>query len=361
MEKLIIKTQDLQHNFDTFRACAKVPFIGVVKGNGYGLGLLLFAQFLCKNGASMLAVDHLKDAALLRQNEISTPILLLRPIMDIGEAELALQLDVVCLVGNAHSMQCLDTTAQGQQTAAKIHLFLDTGFGGYGFADLKQAIAMLLMCPHITVEGTATHLHSAMVKNQKTTIQQFEKFISMIKTLEENGVSCGIKHVCNSWAAMRHPSMHLDAVRVGSVFLGRMPGFGLKPVGEIQGDVLAIHDLQKGSKIGYAQTAKLAKKARLAVIGIGYSEGVGTQKRMDAFRFLDRLRYAKDAMWTKPLFVKIEGKCCPVVGRINMHHFLVKANLETEAGMRYTMPCQPLFVSFNIERSWFDESSEGEI
>lgn len=85
MNTLIINQKDLRHNIQVIKNIEKkqenekIPYqiIGVVKGNGYGLGLVEYAQFLIDNGINFLAVSTVEEAIELRQAKIEVDILLL--------------------------------------------------------------------------------------------------------------------------------------------------------------------------------------------------------------------------------------------------------------------------------------------
>ena len=57
MRKLVIDAAALARNLDRLRRAASARIIGVVKGNGYGLGLTDYARFLTEHGVDMLAVS----------------------------------------------------------------------------------------------------------------------------------------------------------------------------------------------------------------------------------------------------------------------------------------------------------------
>ena len=67
MRTLVIDAAALARNLDRLRRAASARIIGVVKGNGYGLGLTDYARFLTEHGVDMLAVSTAEEAAALRQ------------------------------------------------------------------------------------------------------------------------------------------------------------------------------------------------------------------------------------------------------------------------------------------------------
>lgn len=80
MKSLIINKQDLKHNINVIKEFAnqnETKIIAVVKGNGYGIGLVEYSKFLIDNGIEMLAVATTEDAVSLRQAGIKEDILMM--------------------------------------------------------------------------------------------------------------------------------------------------------------------------------------------------------------------------------------------------------------------------------------------
>ena len=71
MKAYIVERDALVQNIQAIRNYAgTVPIWGVLKGNGYGIGLVPLSKLLYENGVDRFAVTEVKEAETLRR---STP------------------------------------------------------------------------------------------------------------------------------------------------------------------------------------------------------------------------------------------------------------------------------------------------
>ena len=82
MKALVVEKENLKHNLkivtDLINKDEKKPkLIAVVKGNGYGLGLVEYTNFLIDNGVDFFAVATVEEAVKLRKSGIKQDILMM--------------------------------------------------------------------------------------------------------------------------------------------------------------------------------------------------------------------------------------------------------------------------------------------
>lgn len=367
MKALIIEKKDLKHNIKRIKEFInpdnnkkQVEIIAVIKGNGYGLGLVEYAKFLIDNGISFFAVASTEEAINLRKNGIKEKILMLSSTASRKEVEDLIQNNIILTIGSKEAGLVADEVAFALKKQVKIHLKIDTGFGRYGFMYDKEqeTIETIKMWKNLKIVGTYSHYSLAFYKKSEYTKKQFERFNKVVKDLKQNNIETGMLHICNSSAALKFTEQHLDAVRIGSAFLGRIivPNkIGLRKIGYLKTNIYEIKKLEKGNNIGYSNSFKTKKDTLVAIIACGYADGVNVKVDKDMFRIVDKLRYiaheVKCLLKKQALYVKINGKSCKVLGRVGMCHVAVDItdkgiNINDEA----QIPINPIYVNSSIER-----------
>lgn len=302
MKQLVINKEDLIHNINKIKAYAKetskvedYTIIGVAKGNGYGLGLREYTKFLKNNGIEIFAVATLDEALELVASNISENILLLSAINNKEELEKAVKNNIVVTIDSKENADILNELAKtGYNIRAQIKI--DTGFGRYGFLynNTEEIIETIkALNKNIKIEGIFSHFSIAYYKNNKHTELQYERFIKVISTLEENNINIKLKHICNSPAFLNYPEMHLNAARIGSAFIGRVcseNNIGLKKIGKLEVNIAEIRELPKGFNVSYLNSYKTKQKTKVAILPIGYMDGYNVSAKADMFRTIDKIR-----------------------------------------------------------------------
>lgn len=364
MKKLVIEKEKLIENINNLKARASktnTRLIGVLKGNGYGLGILEFATLLGECGIDILAVSEFEEAKTLREGGITSDIMLLSPMCDICEARRAVELDIICAIGSPESATILDLAAKEAERRVRAQIVLDTGFGRFGFLpdEVGYAAKIIADLENVEIVGTFSHLSFAFAKSEKYSYTQYKLFLKGVDELRAAGINTGMLHICNSCAFLRFSDMHLDAVRIGSAFLGRLPVpnvYGLHKIGYLESTICEVKTLPKGYNIGYANTFKTKTPTRIAVIPLGYMDGFGVQKVNDTFRFVDILRYMYHdflSLFRRGMTVEIGNHKCRVLGRISMFNIIADVTgIEAEVGNVVRAPCNPIMIDSSIAREY---------
>lgn len=376
MKSLVINKEDLKHNIRKIKEIVKqngrqdnhknITLIAVVKGNGYGLGLVNYSKFLIDNGINFLAVSTVEEAVELRKAKIEAKILMLSSTAIKKEIEILVENNIVISIGSKEALNMAQIVAKEKNIIIKAHLKIDTGFGRYGFCynNEEEICESLKNIENIEIEGAFSHFSLAFYEKNEYSNLQFNRFINVIEKLKENNIETGILHICNSSGFLKFDFMRLNAVRVGSAFLGRLAipnTYGLKKIAYLKSNVTEIKSLSKGYNIGYSNAYITKKETKIAIVPCGYADGYNVREQRDMFRSIDRLRYIvrdiKDSFKDKSLYVYImvNGKYekCRVLGRIGMYHITVDVTgLDVKIGDEVKLNVNPIFVDSRIRREY---------
>jgi alanine racemase len=319
----VIDLSAVRDNVATLRARIATPhFLTVVKANAYGHGMVPVARAALAGGATHLGVADVTEALTLRSAGISAPILawLHDPNEDFVAAVSAgitvcvssfAQLDAVVRAGERAGL--------GAGTPPTVHIKIDTGLSRNGAADetwaeLFARAAELEADRRVAIEGIFSHLSNASVEDDLAQAARFESGVALAR---KAGLNPTIRHLSASNAALTLPQLAFDMVRVGIATYGISPDdsvaphdYGLRPVMTLRGRVAAIREVPAGTGVSYDLTYRTSGASRLALVPIGYGEGVP--------------RAASDR---GP--VSIRGSRFTVAGRVAMDQFVVDCG-ETE-------------------------------
>lgn len=283
MKSLVINKNDLRHNIQTIKKLAKldVPadngkqykLIGVVKGNGYGLGLIEYSQFLIDNGITTLAVATVEEAIEIKKFGIQEDVLMMSSTGEKEDLKKLIDNNIIITIGSKECANIVNQISKETDKEVRAHIKIDTGFGRYGFSysDIRAILDTINELSNIKIEGMYSHFSLAYYKNNKWTIEQFNRFISVIESLKLNEINIETFHICNSPAFLNYPEMNLNGARIGSAFLGRVASennVGLKKIGQLKTSITEIKTVPKGYNIGYLNSYKTKKETKIAIIQV---------------------------------------------------------------------------------------------
>lgn len=306
-----IKVTALQYNIYNMKG--KLPegsrFMGIVKANAYGHGGVEVAKMIQKFHGDYIGVACLDEAEKLRDAGIKLPIL----ILGITPSELTERLvraDVTQAVSSLEDAAGYSEELVRLGSKLKIHVKLETGMGRTGFevkyGDVSEAVKALKL-PGFDPEGVFTHCAVSDERDgEEYTKKQFEIFMAAIEKIEkEAAVHFSIRHCANSGVMYNYPEMYLDMVRPGIALYGVYEGEGAgcsistAPVMELKSRIIQVKDVEAGEKISYGGIFTAEKNMKVAVVSIGYADG------------LHRVLSGKIDML-------VHGKRCRQIGRICM-------------------------------------------
>lgn len=366
MKKVIIEKQKLEENIQKINEIAKinnekVKIIAVVKCNGYGLGAIEYTKILIENGIETFAISTIEEAIQLRKAGIENDIIMLSGTAIKEELEILIENNIILTIGSKEDIEIIENIAEEKNMEIKVHLKIDTGMGRYGFIynQPEELINNLQKIKRIKIEGTYSHFSNSYY-DKKYTEEQFKRFNEIVAKLKENSIETGMLHICNSSAFIKYPNMYLDAVRVGSAFLGRLSSksdIRLNKIGYLETEVAEIKEIEKGSYISYSNAYKAKRKTKVAIIPCGYDDGFNITTGKDMFRIIDKLRNIsralKDLFKEQRILIKINNENCNVLGRVGTHHIICDiTNKDINIGDKAILKVNPKYVDSSINREF---------
>ncbi|MCF7987286.1 MAG: alanine racemase [Methylovulum sp.] len=309
----ILNLEAVAHNFQKVREAApRSKIMAVIKGNGYGHGLLAMAGALPH--ADAFAVARVDEGIRLRKAGIKNRIVVLEGFTATQELEALLIYQLDALV---HSFTQLDIFEQRTERAQiAVWLKMDTGMNRLGFKlhDFHAVYQRLQQCSIIKRPiRLMTHLASADDRQDPMTLVQIERFNSTLQ-----GIS-GERSIANSAGILGWQHALADWVRPGIMLYGISPfpeqtgeQLGLKPIMALHSRLIAVKPIAQGETVGYAGSWVCEQATRLGVVAIGYGDGYP--------------RYAK--VGTPVL---INGQRVPLIGRVSMDMITVDLNSLPDA------------------------------
>ena len=317
----------LAHNYHAIRSHIgpDCKFLGVMKADAYGHGAVPMSHALVELGAEYLAVSNLEEAVQLRRGGIRAPILILgyTPAM---YAENMIYLDLTQEVHSLAYAQALNDALGGTNFILNVHLKLDTGmtrigFTAYGDEAALSEMAQAARLPHLHVEGAFMHFSVADSHAEADvayTKLQYRRFLDALDYLKAQGIEPEVRHCCNSGATILYPEYAMDMVRPGIMTYGLSPSsdaagvLDLEPVLRLYTTISQIRTFPAGVDVSYGRTYTTREAQRLAVLSIGYADGLAR------------------SLSGKAAFL-LHGKLAPVVGRICMDMCMVDVSDIPEA------------------------------
>lgn len=284
-----INLDNLEYNYKNIKKKldGDTKIMAVIKADGYGHGSVQVAKCLEKLGCDCFAVAFSDEGVQLRNHGIKKPILILGTSGD-DCIDNIIKYNLMPTVYRLDFAEKLSDAAQKAGKTVMIHIKLDTGMGRIGLqcgegndSETVETIKKISMLKNICIQGIFTHFATADEEDSTRTYIQFNKFRTVLRLLENEGIHIPLRHCANSAATVLRKEMHMDMVRPGIIMYGHYPskymqgkGIDLKPVMTLKSSVAEVKTVEKGSEISYGGTFKAPENMRVATIGLGYADGL---------------------------------------------------------------------------------------
>ena len=283
-----VKGKALEANVRQLRSklSKNCQFMAVVKADGYGHDAKVVSEYAIKGGASQLGVATLQEGIRLRSSGVKKPILILGNLYTKRDLIISFKNDLMPTISSMR--ECLICNNIGKHFGLKfsLHLKVDTGMSRLGFECNKfvQQFEKVNSFDNISIEGIYSHLSSADELNpldpKSTTQLQRQKFQDLLKQINVDRYKNIKIHLANSAGMLLDKNFHFNMVRVGLSMYGYIPlsridkNLSLKPALFLKAKVAFTRIIDRGISVSYGGKFVSSKKTKLAVLSIGYADGV---------------------------------------------------------------------------------------
>lgn len=309
-----IKMANLRHNVEVIQQAIpdECKIMAVVKANAYGHGDVQIAVELNRIGIYSFAVATIDEGIHLRKEGIDGEILILGYTSPTRAADLFHYHLSQTVVDVEHAEEL-----NGFGKLINVHVKVNTGMNRLGENNQHVSeIVSMFEYKNLNVTGIFTHLcvsDSIKESDIAFTNQQIQYFIELLVALKRRHILIPKIHMQSSYGVLNYPNMRCDYVRIGIALYGVLSSpdanikhpLDLRPVLALKSRVCLVRTIQACDSVGYGRSFVAHKKTKIAVVSIGYADGLPR------------------SLSTVQGHVLIQGCRVPIIGRICMDQLIV--------------------------------------
>ncbi|AFW95134.1 alanine racemase [Dolichospermum sp. UHCC 0352] len=262
----------------------RTQLMAVVKADAYGHGAVAVAKTALEAGAGWLGVATVPEGIQLREDGIKAPILIL------GATNTPEQIQAIAhwqlqptLCSPKQALEFSNTLETiNYNSSLSVHIKLDTGMSrlGTNWQQAAEFVQLVQGLPHLDIASIYSHLATADSPDATVMMEQHSRFEEAIAHIKAKGITIPCLHLANSAATLADSRLHYDMVRVGLAIYGLYPAnhlqnhIKLQPVLQLKARVTQVKTIAAGTGVSYGHHFIAPQEMRLAVVGIGYADGV---------------------------------------------------------------------------------------
>ena len=280
---LEVNLNNLIQNYKYFKKITKPSIVAAtIKANAYGIGDKMVYESLYKNGCRDFFVATTNEGYSLRNKFSKGNIYILNGLENNSFAFFKKN-KLTPIINSKNELKYVN------KNNFSFGIHIDTGLNrlGINIEDLHKDIFN-----NKNLSIVISHLASADEFSNNFNFLQKKKFKNYIKLFENKKVTFSIS---NSMGALFNKNFHFNLVRPGiSLYGGHYNNkfkTKIKPVIKLKASILQIKKIKSGQYIGYNQTYKTKKSIWVAIVGIGYADGIPRSLSNKGFVFFKNVRY----------------------------------------------------------------------
>lgn len=268
-------------NLNHYRSFLKpeTKLVCMIKADAYGAGSVEIAKTLQDHRVDYLAVAVADEGAMLRNNGITSSIMIMNPELSAFKTMFDNDLEP-----EVYSFRLLDALVKAAEkegiTGYPVHIKLDTGMHRLGFDpehDMDELIARLKHQNAVIPRSVFSHFVGADSDSfDDFSALQFERFDKASRKLQQAFDHKILRHIDNSAGIEHFPERQLDMCRLGLGLYGvdSRTNEIIHNVSTLKTTILQLRHVAAGETVGYSRKGKIERDSLIAAIPIGYADGL---------------------------------------------------------------------------------------
>jgi len=306
---LNININNLIYNYNFFKKLKKNLIVApTIKANAYGLGDKKIFSLLLKNKCKHFFVATLDEGLKLKNKNKSINIFILNGLQDYNLNRF-FNSNLIPVINS------LEEYIRIKNSGLKFAIHLDTGINRLGIPiDKAEEIDF----KNKNIQLIISHLSSADEYNNNYSLKQKKLFNRLKNKFNNNKI---VFSLANSHGSILDKSYLYDMIRPGIGIYGgfenKKLGKRIKNVVSLKGKIIQIKYIKKNQYVGYNRTYKTKTKIKIAIVGLGYEDGIPRSLSNKGYVYFKTNRFK-------------------IIGRISMDTFTVnisKSSHDLNIGM----------------------------
>lgn len=310
--RLHVDLKALKANYNALQALAPGAAIAAsVKANAYGLGAVRCARALNEAGCTIFFVAHAFEGRDLRNKLGPEPDIYVLSGPLPADYTICVHFNLRPVINSLEQAQAWVRISAGLRNQPSCALHFDTGINRLGIpmsqapsfasgTDLFKKLNVNLIMSHLACAGIQDHLQNPA---------QLKRFTAIADCYP--GIA---KSFVNTAGIYLGADYHFDIARPGIGLYGGIATDNPKnevsgPVAEYTIPILQIKQAAKGDTLGYDARYRMPKDGTIAIIGMGYADGLPVSLSGSDTQPGAALRY--------------NGAAVPILGRVSMDYTII--------------------------------------
>lgn len=312
---LEVNLNSIVNNLNVFRSRLNpdTQIMAMVKAFSYGSGSYEIANVLQFHHIDYLGVAYADSGIALRDSGILTPIMVMNPEEQSFPTMIKANLEPEIYnfrVLRAY-IKAIKEMREGIGSGPRpIHIKLETGMHRLGFEseEIDQLISEIDKSKEVFIKSVFSHLAgSESSTHDDFTKHQIKKFVEIADKLRSIFDYPITRHILNSHGIVRFPDSQFEMVRLGIGIYGVSTiedGLENKPllenVSTLKSAISQVKTVPENDTIGYGRKGLANSKMTIAIVPIGYADGLNRKLGNGVGKLL------------------INGELAPIVGDVCM-------------------------------------------